>query len=444
MLPATKPSKKTIYLDHAATTYLDSRVEAAMRPFWSDRYGNPSSLYKKGREGTQAIAQARSNIAEILRCKASEVIFTAGGTESVNLAIFGIAREFELIQKRKGHLIASAIEHHAVLRSLEALQQEGWASSLIDVDDSGFIKLVDLKAAVRDDTVLISVMYANNEIGTIEPIGEIGKWLKELNAERMAKRLPKIYFHTDACQAAGALDIDVNHLGVDLMSVNGSKIYGPKQIGSLYVKGGTKLRPLIYGGGQEKDLRSGTENVPAIVGLSEALKLAQQGRLKENKRLRDLRDYFINRLLQRIPKIFLNGADERSFTNPEKAATRLPNNINISIQGIEGESLLLYLDAYNICVSTGSACTSTVLDPSHVILALEQSPEYAYSSVRFTLGKQTTKKDLDYAMTVIPGVVEELRRIGATAANQDRHTTVTKDKAFVANNTKRFTAKQRK
>ncbi len=395
-----KPSKKTIYLDHAATTYLDPRVEKAMRPFWSDHFGNPSSLYKQGKEGANAVTRARNNVAEILICKPSEIIFTAGGTESVNLAIFGVARAFEQAKKRKGHLITSAIEHHAVLHSLEALRQEGWQTSLVGVDEFGLIKLNQLKGAVRNDTVLISVMYANNEIGTLEPISEMGKWLKELNAERIVKNLPKIYFHTDACQAAGSLDLDVTRLGVDLMSINGSKIYGPKQTGFLYIKNGTKLRPLIYGGGQEKNLRSGTENVPGVVGLAEALKLSQKNRTKENKHLTGLRDYFIAQLFRNIPEIILNG----------HPVQRLPNNVNISIKGIEGEALLLYLDAYNIAVSTGSACTTTSTDPSHVILALGRAKAYVSGSMRFTLGKQTTKQDLDYVIKVLPGIVQELRR----------------------------------
>ncbi len=422
MLPKVKPSKKTIYLDHAGTTYVDPRVVSAMQPFWENYYGNPSSLYRKGRESKVAVTEARKGIAQILNCKPDEIIFTAGGTESVNLAIFGITRAFDLAQKvsagketgKKGHLIASAIEHHAVLRSLEALAEEGWQTSLIDVDRQGFINLDELKASVRADTVLISVMYANNEIGTIEPIAEIGKWLSGLNAQRTTQGLPKIYFHTDACQAAGALELDVTKLGIDLMSMNASKIYGPKQTGFLYIKSGVKLRPLIYGGGQERNLRSGTENVAGIVGLAKALQLADSGRTTESKRLRELRDYFINQIFKQISEVALNGPDERinnQASKPSRGMVRLPNNINISISDIEGEALLLYLDAYNICLSTGSACASTAQDPSHVILALGHDRERAYSSVRITIGKQTTKKDLDYVMKVMPGIVEELRRI---------------------------------
>ncbi len=412
MLPKVKPSKKTIYLDYAATTYIDPQVKRAMEPFWSENYGNPSSLYKKGQEAASAVNTARKTIAGILGARPGEIIFTAGGTESINLAIFGVAREFELKNKRKGHIITSAIEHHAVLRSVEALQEEGWRASYIKVNPEGLIKLDELKTAVRPDTILISIMYANNEIGTIEPIAEIGKWLKSLNAQRTAKKLPRIYFHTDACQAAGALDLNVGRLDVDLMTVNGSKIYGPKQTGFLYVKSGVKLRPLIFGGGQENNLRSGTENVPGLVGLAEALGLAQSERPKETKRLMALREYFTNQILKKIPGALLNGPKQQG----SKSARRLPSNINISISGIEGEALMLYLDSYNVCVSTGSACATTRPDPSPVILAIGHSKDQAQGSVRFTLGKKTTKAELDYVLAVMPGIVKELRRVNRLKA----------------------------
>jgi cysteine desulfurase len=443
MLPKIKPSKKAIYLDYAATTPVDPRVKKAMEPFWSDYFGNPSSLYKKGREGTNAIAVARKTIADIIGARADEIIFTAGGTESINLAIFGVARSYELSQKKKGHIIASSIEHHAVLHSLDALKQEGWEITLLDVDEFGFVKFEDLKKALRDNTVLVSIMYANNEIGTIEPIAKIGHWVQSQNVERKAHNLNPVYFHTDACQAAGTLDIHVQKLGVDLMTVNGSKMYGPKQVGFLYVKSGTRLKPLIYGGGQEKNLRSGTENVPGIVGLAEALKLSQKEKDKENKRLIKLRDYFITKLFQQVPKIVLNGPDDRikkENKHPKTMGiTRLPNNINVSILDIEREALLLYLDSYNIAMSTGSACTSTSLDPSHVILAIGRPYEYAHGSMRFTLGKSTTKQDIDYVMKVLPGIVEELRRISPVVLDKKNPTAITMEKAFVGENMKKFT-----
>lgn len=448
MLPKIKPSKKQIYLDHAATTYLNPKVKKTMEPFWNDYFGNPSGLYKKGREALNAISVARKTISQILNARADEIVFTAGGSESINLAILGVARQYRLHNKVGGHIIASSVEHHAVLNCLEALKQEGFEYSLIEVDEYGFVKLDELKNSIRPDTILISVMYANNEIGTIEPISNIGKWLKGVNELRTKQNQPKIIFHTDSCQAAGSLDLDVQKLGVDLLSANGSKIYGPKQTGFLYVKSGVKLRPLIFGGGQEKNLRSGTENVAGIVGLAEALSLSQKNRLKENKRLSSLRDYFIKELFKKIPKIVLNGPkDIKTLPSPkvkkgQENLKRLPNNINVSILDIEGEALLLYLDAYNIAMSTGSACTSTSLDPSHVILAIGRPYEYAHGSMRFTLGKQNTKTDIDYVMKVLPGVVEELRRISPVNLDPKNQKQVSMEKAFVGENMKKFRNKQ--
>ncbi len=415
MLPQVKPSKKLIYLDHAATTPLNPRVKKAMEPFWTQQFGNPSSLYKIGRKGIEAIGNARRTIAQIISSRPEEIVFTAGGTESINLAIFGVARAYELSHKQKGHIVASAIEHHAVLHSLDALKAEGWKITLLNVDQEGFVKLDELKKSISKDTVLISIMYANNEIGTTEPITTISHWLKKENEKRSIKKLTPIYFHTDACQAVGSLDLNVQKLGVDLMTINGSKTYGPKQTGLLYIKTGTKIRPLIYGGGQEKNMRSGTENVPGIVGLAEALRLADKDKQIENKRLIALRDYFITQLFKRIPNITLNGPavpDKKlSFKHSSEVISRLPNNINISILSIDGEALLLYLDSYNIAVSTGSACSTTNPDPSHVILALGRSTEHADAAMRFTLGKSTTKQDINYVLKVLPGIVAELRRI---------------------------------
>ena len=408
-------SKKNIYLDHAATTYLDPRVKKAMEPFWIAEFGNPSSLYKKGRQGELAVNGARKTIGKLIGAKSEEIIFTAGGTESINLAIFGVARNFELLHKKKGHIITSAVEHHAVLHSVEALEQEGWQASFIGVDTNGFIKLDELKAAVRPDTVLISVMLANNEIGTIEPIAEIAKWLGKLNAERVQKKLHTINLHTDACQAAGFLEMNVAKLGVDLMTVNGSKIYGPKQTGFLFVKTGVKLRPLIFGGGQEKNLRGGTENVPGIAGLAEALKLAQKIRLKENKRLQTLRNYLTAEILKSIPDALLNGPGAE--TDSESHPTRLPNNASVSFKNVEGEALMLYLDAEGIAVSTGSACSTGSTDPSHVLKAIGRSVDYSYGTLRLTLGRATTKKDLDYTVKILSQTVKQLRTMAAHEIN---------------------------
>lgn len=395
---------KEIYLDHASTTYLDPRVAGAMRPYLESEYGNPSSLHRKGRRAKEAVENARQTIAEILNCLPEEIIFTGSGSEAINLALLGTARA----NKNKGkHLIASKIEHHAVLNALGALEKEGFEVTYLDVDKYGLVKDDDVKKAIRPDTILISIMYANNEIGTIEPVEEIGKIIKEYKANSSNPKPynlnPMPFFMTDACQAAGALELNVKKLGVDMLAINGSKIYGPKGVGCLYVRKGIRPMPLVYGGGQENNLRSGTENVPGIVGLAKALEIAEKEREAENARLAKLRDYFIGRILKEIPKTVLNGHKTK----------RLPNNINISFLDIEGESALLYLDEKGICISTGSACTSTSLEPSHVITALGRPYEYAHGSLRFTLGRKTTKKDLDYVLEHLPKVVEKLRRISA-------------------------------
>ncbi len=459
MLPQIKKSHKPVYLDHAAATPLDAKVKASMAPFWGDRFGNPSALYGQGRQASHALETARKTIAGLIGARSDEIVFTAGGTESTNLAIFGVANSSRLDDGKQPHFITTAIEHHAVLRPLEALQRRGCSVSYIDVDEFGFVKLKQLKAAVKPETVLISIMYANNEIGTVQPIAEIGKWLRSLNEQRKAAGLPVILLHTDACQAAGSLDIQVSRLGVDLLTANGSKIYGPKQVGFLYVRSGVRLQPLIYGGGQERNMRSGTENVPGAVGLAEALRLAQKERMRENRRLRKLRDYFLSRLEQLVPKIALNGPDERgfsiddtllarsgSFEDAKNGATvgplRLPNNLNVSILDIEGEAMLLYLDSYGICASTGSACTSQSLDPSHVILAIGRPYEYAHGSMRFTLGRSTTKEDIDFALKVIPGVVAELRRISPINLDPQKPKQISEERAFVGQRMDKFRNKK--
>lgn len=431
---------REVYLDHAATTYLDPRVKESMEPYWSEEYGNPSSLYRKGRRAKEALDNARQTVARILNCRPEEIIFTGGGTEAINLAIFGAARSYSFVQKREltdcspGHIITSKIEHHAVLHSMEALEKEGFEITYLDVDEYGLVNPEDVRRALRPDTIMVSIMYANNEIGTIEPISEIAKVIKEYRMEKekfeirnskfeIAGKTP--FFLTDACQAAGALDLDVQKLGADLLAFNGSKIYGPKGVGALYARRGLRLKPLIYGGGQENNLRSGTENVPGIVGLAKALELAQKEREKENARLTELRDYLIKRLLSEIPKTILNG-------HPIK---RLPNNVNVSVLDIEGEAVVLYLDAHGIYISTGSACTSTTLDPSHVILALGRPYEFAHGSLRFTLGRRTTKEDIDYFMEIFPQVVKKLRKISPLSLDIDQKT-VSHPEAFAGQGSK--------
>ncbi len=404
MFPKLKKSEKDIYLDHAATTYLVPAVKKAMAPFLAEKFGNPFALYQKGMEAKLAIDASRKTIADIINAKASEIIFTAGGTESVNLAIFGVARR----HKTSASFITSAIEHHCVINSFNALKQEGRETTFIGVDGRGFINLDGLKKSVRPETVFVSVMLANNEIGAIEPVAEIGKWLKHLNAQRLSQGLPKIFFHTDACQAAGFMDLNVEKLGVDLMSVNGSKIYGPKQTGFLYLRSGTEIKPLIYGGGQESGLRSGTQNVAGTVGLSKAFELVQKNKDAENIRLNELACYLINKIKQKVPDVLLNGPDNTELKS-KAGNLRLPNNINFTIKNVEGEALMLYLDAYGISCSTASACSTGSLDPSHVLLAIGRTSQEAQSSIRFSLGKASTKADLDYLVKILPQIVKELR-----------------------------------
>ncbi len=416
-------TKRRVYLDHAATTPMDPKVKRAMESFWSKNFGNPSSIYTEGRDAKGAMILARAEIAKILGAMAEEIIFTSGGTESDNLAILGVAKHFaksflnysfsprlnsqagfdtdsENKQFKKPHIITSKIEHHAVLNPCKELEKQGWEVTYIGVDKNGLVDPREVIRAIKPETILVSVMYANNEIGTIQPINEIGRAIKTYKRENKTD-FP--YFHTDACQAAGHLDLNVEKLGVDLLTINGSKIYGPKGVGVLYVGRSVGINPLMYGGEQEKSLRPGTENVPAIVGMAEALKIAQKSKDKEAKRLVGLRDYFIKKLISKIPNVYLNG-------DPVK---RLPNNINISVLGVEGESLVLYLDEYGVAASTGSACSSMSLEPSHVITAINSDPLCAHGSLRFTMGKKTTKQELDYVIKILPEIAKKLRQFSA-------------------------------
>ncbi len=387
---------KRIYLDHAAATPLDPRVHEVMVPFLTEEFGNPSSLYHDGRRARWALATARKTIADILHSTSDEIIFTGSGTESDAMALLGIMRK-----KPTGHLVTTNFEHHAVLYNAEQLEKEGYKVTYVAVDTEGMVSPEDIGRALTSDTQLVSVMYANNEIGTIQPVVEIAKVIKQFKKSLGRTPLDPPFFHTDACQAAGYLDLDVQELGIDLMTVNGSKIYGPRGTGFLYIRRGLKLKPLWFGGGQENKLRSGTENIAGIVGLATALQLMQKEKETENEHLAKLRDYFIAGMFERIPKIVLNG----------HAQKRLSNNVNMSILDIEGEAMLLYLDNYGIEASTGSACDSATLDPSHVILALGRPYEFAHASMRFTLGHSTTKEDLDYVLKVFPDIVTILRKI---------------------------------
>ncbi|MBU0470959.1 MAG: cysteine desulfurase NifS [Nanoarchaeota archaeon] len=379
-----------IYLDHAAATPVRPEVVEAMKKYFSKEFGNPGSFHTIGLRAKEAVDEARETIKKLINAdKAEEIIFTGSGTESINLAIKGIARA----NKEKGkHIITSKIEHEAVLETYRYLEKyEDFKITSLDVDKFGMVSTEDLKKAIRKDTILISIMYANNEVGTILPIRQLAEIAKE-------KKIP---FHTDACQAGGALNINVKELGADLMTLNSSKIYGPKGVGLLYVRTGLRILPLIHGGGQEFKLRSGTQNVPGIVGFAKALELAQAEKDQENIRLIKLRDRLIKGIIKKIPKTFLNG-------HPTE---RLPNNANLTFLDVEGEAMMLYLNEYGICASSGSACTSQSLDPSHVILALGLPYEVAHGTLRFTLGRKTTKKDIDKVLEVLPKIVESLRKI---------------------------------
>lgn len=396
MIP--KPKKiKEVYLDHAATTYTDPQVLKAMLPFFTKKFGNPSSLYHKGIEAKKALNEARHTVAKAIGGLAENIIFTAGGSESDNLAIFGIAKAHEAKGK---HIITSAIEHHAVLHPIQSLEKQGFKVTYLPVDEHGLVNLQTLKKAIQPDTILISIMYANNEVGAIEPISEIGK---EILKYRKENNTAYPYFHTDACQAAEYLPLDVEKLHVDLMTINGSKIYGPKGSCILYVRRGVNIKPMILGGGQERHLRAGTENIPGIIGFAKALEIAVKNSPKETDRLTKLSAYFFKELENKIPKIKLNG--------PALGGNHLPNNLNIAFEGIEGEALLLYLDEYGIMCASGSACTSESVEPSHVLLAMGLSPKLAQSSIRFTLGRDTTKAEIDHVMKYLPAIIQELREI---------------------------------
>lgn len=390
--------KRIVYLDHAATTPLDPQVRAVMEPFLAAEYGNPSALYAAGRRAKEALDRARKQVAAVFGCSPEEITFTGSGTESDNMAVLGVARHY----RQKGtHVIISAIEHHAVLESSDHLKKEGFEVTALPVDQHGFIDSEAVRSVLRPETTLVSIMTANNEIGTIEPIKEIAKAIRGWKQENGRKPNDPPFLHTDACQAAGALDLNVQKLGVDLMTVNGSKIYGPKGTGCLYVRRGIRVEPLVYGGGQEQRLRSGTENVAGIIGFATALEIANAQREAEGQRLAALRDRLITGIMERVPKVVLNG-------HPTE---RLPNNVNVSILDIEGEAMLLYLDAHGISAATGSACDSQSLEPSHVILAIGRPYEYAHASIRFTLGRSTTEADVDYVLDVLPGITEKLRKI---------------------------------
>ena len=378
--------KKLIYLDNAATTKTAPEVVEAMLPYFSEAYGNPSSIYSLAGESRKAVDQARETIAKALGARPEEIYFTAGGTESDNWALKAAA---EFYRKKGNHIITTKIEHHAVLHSCQWLEKQGFEVTYLNVDENGVVRLEELKAAIRPTTILISVMYANNEIGTIQPIREIGEIAHEHG----------ILFHTDAVQAFGQLPIQVDDCHIDMLSASGHKLNGPKGIGFLYIRKGVKIRSFIHGGAQERKRRAGTENVPGIVGLGKAVERAVGTMEERTETERRLRDYLIDRVLKEIPYARLNG----------HRSQRLPGNANFSFQFIEGESLLIMLDMEGICRSSGSACTSGSLDPSHVLLAIGLPHEIAHGSLRLTLNEEITKEDLDYVVDTLKRIVEKLR-----------------------------------
>lgn len=378
------------YLDNAATTPVDPQVLKAMEPYYKEKFANPSGIYSSAQEVKKDIEQAREQMAKFLNCDYSEIIFTSGGTESDNTAIKGIA----LANQEKGkHIITSKIEHHAVLNTCKYLEQLGFSITYLNVDKYGLVDPGDLKKAIKKDTILASIMYANNEIGTIEPIKEISQITREHN----------IYFHTDAVQAAGKVKLDVKDLGVDLLSISAHKFYGPKGVGLLYIKRGTKIHSLLHGGHHEKNRRAGTENVSGIVGMAKAAEICMDelNDNSKNSKIKNLRDTLQKNILDKIEDVVVNG-------HPEK---RMDNILNICIKYIEGESILIHLDFEGICASSGSACTSGSLEPSHVLLALGIPHEIAHGSIRFSLGRFNTEEDVKKVIDVLPGIVEKLRNM---------------------------------
>jgi cysteine desulfurase len=377
---------KTVYFDHAATTPVDPQVLEAMLPYFGERYGNPSELHRLGREARAAVEEARAKVAASLGAGEKEIVLTSGGTEADNLALFGYLGRFQ-----PGHLIVSAVEHPAVMEAARALNRAGWAVDFVPVDAHGVVDLDGYEQAFRDDTRLASVMYANNVVGTVQPVAELARIAHEKGAA----------FHTDAVQAVGSLPIDVGELGVDMLSLSAHKFYGPKGVGALYVKRGTRVQPMVHGGGHERRLRSGTENVPGIVGMGVAMTLATGLFPEVRPRLEILRDRLARGLMERIPEVTYLG----------HPAQRLPGNVAFTVRYVEGESMLLQLDAAGFMVSSGSACASGSLEPSHVVLAMGLGAEEAHGSMRVSLGRENTDEEVDAFLDVFPPIVDKLRQM---------------------------------
>jgi len=383
---------RRIYLDHAATTPTDTRVVAAMLPYLTGAWGNPSSIYAEARDARKGLDEARRSIAGVLGCKPNEIVFTSGGTEADNLALRGVAGA---VRGRGDHIITTAIEHHAVLHECEALEREGFRVTYLPVDGEGVVDLEALRAALDERTVLVSVMYANNEVGTVQPIADVARIVKE--------RDPGILVHTDAVQAAGALDLDVDAPGVDLLSIAAHKIYGPKGTGALYVRQRTPFAAQTVGGSQERNRRAGTENVAGAVGLATALRLAYSDLQARNAALVAMRDRLLREVPQRVTGAIVTG--------PRDGARRLPNNASFAFDRVEGEAVLLQLDLEGIAASSGSACTTASLEPSHVLVAMGVPESYLRGSLRLTLGNENTMEDIDRVLDVLPRAVERIRAL---------------------------------
>lgn len=379
---------KKIYLDYAATTPVDPRVVKAMSPYFTEKFGNTMSLHSFGQEAKQALEESREAAADLIKAKPDEIIFTSSATESNNLALKGIA----FANRKKGrHIIISSIEHPCIIESAKWLETQGFEITRLSVDKYGLINPNDVRKAIKKDTILVSITHASNEIGTIQPISEIGKICKE----------KRVYFHTDAVQSFGKIPIDVNKMNIDLLSASSHKMYGPKGAACLFIREGTRIEPILHGGGQESGLRSSTVNVPAIVGFAEACKICKREMKKEAQRQIKLRDKLIKGVLRGIKRAYLNG-------HPQK---RLPNNTNFWFEFIEGESMVIQLDLLRVAASTGSACSSLKLEPSHILLAIGLKPEQAHGSLRLTLGRWTTEKEINYVLEILPEVIKKLRKI---------------------------------
>jgi cysteine desulfurase len=383
-----------VYLDYNATTPVEPEVLDAMLPYFSGEFGNASSIHTFGQKARAAVETAREQVAALIGARPQEIFFTSGGTESDNHAIFGIVGSSANGPKSRPHVITSFVEHEAVLNACQALEKQGVDVTYLHVDQDGLIDLEDLRGAIRQETVLITIMHANNELGTVQPLEEIGRIAKDAD----------VYFHTDAVQSAGKIPIDVNPFQLDLLSLSGHKLYAPKGIGALYVRGGTRLKQLLYGGHHQRGMRPGTENVAGIVGLGKAAEIARRSLAHDSKRLSALRDQLEHGLLHRVPHSRINGA----------RAPRTPNTANLVFPGVEGEALLIALDLKGLACSTGAACSSGAVEPSHVLTAIGLPAEEARASLRFSLGRHTTQADIDFALQVVPAAVAQLRQLSPT------------------------------